>query len=141
MPLASVQSVKAGRHARQHGAMEFSEAPIDLDKLRRYRLQRLRGKMKKFDVSGLLLFNQINTRYAVDATNMQIWCLHYETRCVFVAVDGPVVLFDYSNHPHLAEGIPNIDEYRVFPAFYFFGAGDRRDEFVKEFAAQIATGF
>ena len=34
MPLASVQSVKAGRHARQHGAMEFSEAPIDLDKLR-----------------------------------------------------------------------------------------------------------
>ncbi len=72
MPLASVQSVKAGRHARQHGAMEFSEAPIDLDKLRRYRLQRLRGKMKKFDVAGLLLFNQINTRYAVDATNMQI---------------------------------------------------------------------
>ena len=64
MPLASVQSVKAGRHARQHGAMEFSEAPIDLDKLRRYRLQRLRGKMKKFGVSGLLLFNQINTRYA-----------------------------------------------------------------------------
>ena len=42
MPLLSVQSVKAGRHARQHGAMEFSEAPIDLDKLRRYRLQRLR---------------------------------------------------------------------------------------------------
>jgi len=74
----------------------------------------------------------------VDATNMQIWCSHYETRCVFVALDGPVVLFDFSNYPHLAEGIPTIDEYRVLPAFYFFGAGNRGQEFVKDFAVQIA---
>ena len=138
MPLVSIQAVKAGRHARQHGAMEFSEAPIDLDKLRRYRLQRLRGKMEKFDVAGLLLFNQINTRYATDVTNMQIWCSHYESRCVFVAVDGPVVLFDYSNHPHLMEGVPTIDEYRVLPGISFFGAGNRVSEFSQEFAAQIA---
>ena len=138
MPLISVHAVKAGRHARQHGAMEFSEAPIDLDKLRRYRLQRLRGKMEKFDVAGLLLFNQINTRYATDVTNMQIWCSHYESRCVFVAVDGPVVLFDYSNHPHLMEGVPTIDEYRVLPGISFFGAGNRISEFSQEFAAQIA---
>tara|TARA_B100002049_G_scaffold163031_1_gene122140 strand:- start:649 stop:1899 length:1251 start_codon:yes stop_codon:yes gene_type:complete len=138
MTFGSIQAVKAGLHARQHGAMEFSQTPVDLDTVRRYRLQRLRRKMAELDVAGLLLFNQINTRYAVDATNMQIWCSHYETRCVFVALNGPVVLFDYSNHPHLAEGIPTIDEYRVLPAFYFFGAGDRGYEFVKEFAAQIA---
>ena len=88
MPLASVQEIKTGR-AIQHGAMEFSTAPVDLDTVRRYRLQRLRTKMEELDVSGLLLFNQINTRYAVDATNMQVWCSHYETRCVFVALDGP----------------------------------------------------
>ncbi|GIT72451.1 MAG: hypothetical protein Ct9H300mP28_22650 [Pseudomonadota bacterium] len=70
--------------------------------------------MEEHDVTGLLLFNQINTRYAVDATNMQVWCSHYETRCVFVSLDGPVVLFDYANHPYLAEGIPTIDEYRLF---------------------------
>ena len=124
--------------ARQHGAMEFSSAPVDLDKVRQYRLQRLRKKMEEHDVAGLLLFNQINTRYAVDATNMQIWCSHYETRCVFVSLDGPVVLFDYANHPYLAEGIPTIDEYRTIPTFYFFGSGNRSDEFVKEFATQIA---
>ena len=133
-PLAALKNSKA----HQHGAMEFSAAPVDLDTVRRYRLQRLRTKMTELDVSGLLLFNQINTRYAVDATNMQIWCSHYETRCVFVSLDGPVVLFDYSNHPYLAEGISTIDEYRVLPAFYFFGAGNRGGEFVKEFAAQIA---
>ena len=101
--------------ARQHGAMEFSSAPVDLDKVRQYRLQRLRKKMEEHDVAGLLLFNQINTRYAVDATNMQSWCAHYEPRCVFVSLDGPVVLFDYANHPYLAEGIPTIDEYRTIP--------------------------
>ena len=56
MPLASVQEIKAGR-AIQHGAMEFSTAPVDLDTVRRYRLQRLRTKMGELDVSGLLLFN------------------------------------------------------------------------------------
>ena len=111
---------KTNLEARQHGAMEFSTAPVDLNKVREYRLGRLRKKMEEHDVAGLLLFNQINTRYAVDATNMQVWCSHYETRCVFVSLDGPVVLFDYANHPYLAEGIPTIDEYRTIPSFYFF---------------------
>ncbi len=138
MTLNSIQAVKTKQEARQHGGMEFSQAPVDLDVVRRYRLRHLRTKMEEHDVSGLLLFNQINTRYAVDATNMQVWCSHYETRCVYVSLDGPVVLFDYANHPHLAEEIPTIDEYRTMPSFYFFGAGTRAEEFVKEFAAQIA---
>jgi hypothetical protein len=78
--------------ARQHGAMEYTEAPTDLNAVRRYRLGRLRDEMRKRDVAGLLLFDQINARYATDATNMQVWCSHYETRCVFVTLEGPVVL-------------------------------------------------
>ena len=61
--------------------------------------------MEEDEGSGLLLFNQINTRYATDATNMQVWFSHYDTCCAFVALDGPVVLFDYSNHPYLTEGL------------------------------------
>ena len=94
--------------------------------------------MDENDIAGLLLFNQINTRYAVDATNMQVWCSHYETRCVFILLEGPVVLFDYANHPYLAEGIPTVDEYRTIPTFNFFGSGNRTNEFVNVFAAQIA---
>ena len=123
---------------RQHGAMEFSIPPTDLAKLRNYRLQRLILKMGESDVAGIILFNQINTRYATDVTNMQIWCSHYETRCVFVSIDGHVVLFDYANHPHLSEGIPSINDYRVLPALNFFGGGNRSFEFTKEFAAQIS---
>lgn len=137
MPTRSPRPSSPGE-TRQHGAMEFSEPVADLDKLRRYRLGRLREELKRHDYGGLLLFDQINTRYATDATNMQIWCSHYETRCVFVATDGPCVLFDYSNLPHLAEGLPTVDEYRVMPSFYYFAAGPDHERWVKRFGDEIA---
>ena len=134
----TIESEKcAERTPRQHGAMEYSHAPVDLDTVRQDRLSGLRSSMAKHNVAGLLLFDQINTRYATDATNMQVWCSHYETRCVFIAQNGPVVLFDYANHPHLAEDLPGIDEYRVIPSFYFFSAGPNGPDRVKIFADQI----
>ena len=123
--------------ARQHGAMEFSEAPVDLHKVRTWRLGRIRRQLAQHDYAGILLFDQVNCRYACDATNMQIWCSHYETRCVFVAADGPMILFDYGNYPHLAEGLPLLDEYRVNTSFYYFTAGGRAAEKAEQFAAEI----
>jgi len=137
MPNSSVPPAEA-KAARQHGAMEFTTAPVDLDVVRRYRLDRLRAEMKRADLAGMLLFDQINTRYATDATNMQVWSSHYETRCVFVALEGPVVLFDYANHPHLAEGLPTVDEYRVMPSFYYFTAGPNAEDRARRFAGEIA---
>ncbi len=124
--------------ARQHGAMEFSEPPVDLDAVRGYRLARVREQLVRNDYAAALLFDPVNTRYASDATNMQLWCAHYETRCVFVPAEGPVVLFDYGNQPHLAEGLPTVDEYRRMPSFYYFTAGPRGGEFAGRFAAEIA---
>lgn len=124
--------------ARQHGAMEFSEAPVDIDKVRRYRLDRIQQQLRRLDYAGILLFDQINCRYACDATNMQIWCSHYETRCVFIATDGPLILFDYGDYPHLAEEISTIDEYRLNSSFYYFAAGSRNREKAEKFADDIA---
>lgn len=124
--------------ARQHGAMEFTEPPADLNEVRRYRLARVREQLRAFDYAGILLFDQVNCRYACDATNMQIWCAHYETRCVFIATDGPMILFDYGNYPHVAEGIDTIDEYRVHTSFYYFAAGPRGEEKAREFGNEIA---
>ncbi len=123
---------------RQHGAMEYSEPATDLNAVRHYRIDRVREQLKERDCAAILLFDQINIRYAIDATNMQVWCSHYETRSAFIASDGPAVLFDYANNPHLAEGIPTIDEYRVMPGFYYFKAGDRAEEYAIEFGRQIA---
>ena len=136
MGLNAIDAVK--KAPRQHGAMEYSEAPTDLNVVRGYRLKRLRDALKAGDYAGGLFFNQLNTRYATDATNMQVWCAHYETRCVFVCTDGPVILFDYANHPHLATDLPGVDEYRAIPSFYFFSVGPRGEERVKMFADQIS---
>ena len=138
MAIQAAPATSKPNRARQHGAMEFTEPPVDLDVVRLYRLGRLREELKARDCAGLLMFDQINTRYATDATNMQVWCSHYETRCVFVATEGPVVLFDYANHPHLAEGLPTVDEYRTMSSFYYFSAGDRGEEKARIFADQIA---
>ena len=43
MPIESVRAAR--KRPRQHGAMEYSEAPVDLDVVRRYRLARLREQM------------------------------------------------------------------------------------------------
>ena len=125
-------------HARQHGAMEYTQPPVDLDEVRRYRLARLREKLVQSDYAGILLFDPVNCRYACDATNMQIWTAHYETRSVFIATDGPMILFDYGNYPHVAEDIPTIDEYRVNTSFYYFAAGSRSQEKATEFGNVIA---
>jgi len=124
--------------ARQHGAMEYTQPPVDLNVVRRCRLERVREQLRRLDYAGVLLFDQVNCRYACDATNMQVWCSHYETRCVFIATDGPLILFDYGNFPHLAEDLPDIDEYRVNSSFYYFAAGSRSDERADEFGQVIA---
>ena len=122
---------------RQHGAMEYSTPPVDLDNVRRYRLERVREQLRKHDLAGALLFDQLNTRYVTDATNMQIWCAHYEARCAFVATEGPVILWDFGDMPHLAEDLPTIDEYRVITPFYFFASGSRCEENAHKFAREI----
>ena len=124
--------------ARQHGAMEYAEAPVDIDTVRRYRLYRIQQQLRRLDYAGILLFDQINCRYACDATNMQVWCSHYETRCVFIATGGPLILFDYGEYPHLVEGIPTIDEYRLNSSFHYFTAGERVREKAQKFADTIA---
>ena len=47
MPLNSIQATRRNAEARQHGAMEFTPSPTDLDKVRLYRLARIREQMAK----------------------------------------------------------------------------------------------
>lgn len=124
--------------AVQHGAMEYTVPPTDLNEVRLYRLERIRQQLRKHDYAGILLVDPLNTRYATDSSNMQIWCMHFETRCVLVMTDGPVVLFDYAHLPFLAEGLPTIDEYRVMDAYYYFAAGSNSQEWAKRFGQQIS---
>ena len=123
---------------QQHGAMEFTEPPVDLDEIRLYRLRRVRAELEKYDYAAIVLYDPINIRYATDVANMQVWCMHNENRYVFVPADGPVVLFEIDGCSHLAKGMPTVDEIRSPQAWYFFNVGPRYPEIAELWADEIA---
>ena len=77
-------------------------------------------------------------RYATDSTNMQLWHTHNANRYVFIATDGPVILFDYMDAEHLSVHLDLIDEIRVATAWYYFASGERSEEHAVKWASEIA---
>ena len=123
--------------SRQHGAMEHTDAPCDLDDVRRYRLGRIRVALARRDLAGIVLYDQVNTRYATDATNMQIWSTHNEVRYVYVPAEGPVRLFELGGDSLFCEGLPTVDEIRPSIPFLYFLAGERQEEKARAWAADL----
>ena len=111
---------------------------VDLAALRAWRLGRLRHELKARDYAGALLYDPINIRYACDARNMQVWCLHNAARYVFVPTEGPVVLFDFHNCAHLSAGNEVVAEVRPAVSWFYFSAGNRCREFAGRWAAEVA---
>jgi len=109
----------------------------DLTQIRNYRLARIRQHLRKFDYAGIVLFDPMNVRYATDTTNMQIWLMHNAARYVFVAAEGPVILFDDPDANHLNTHSDVIDEIRSAIGWYFFASGKRYQELAKQWADEI----
>ena len=95
------------------------EAP-NLEKMRRFRLDRIIGQLQKHDYAGVLMFDPLNIRYATDSTNMQLWNTHNSFRACLVTADGHMVLWDYKNSPFLAEHNPLVGEVRSGAAMFCF---------------------
>lgn len=111
---------------------------IDLRALREYRLARVRAELVKRDCAAVLLYDPVNIRYATDTSNMTVWTTHNAVRYAFVAVNGPVVLFDFHGCAHLSAGIHTVDEVRPATAWLYFGAGQRIQEMAGHWAREIA---
>ena len=127
----------ATKAAVQHGAMDYTTPPCNLDEVRLYRLNRVRSELEKRGLAGIILFDQLNTRYATDATNMQIWCSHNEARYVYVPAAGPVVLFDYGGKDTLCRGLPTIDEVRPADSFFYMLAGVEYEKRGRNWASRM----
>jgi Xaa-Pro dipeptidase len=111
----------------------------DVLAMRRYRLERLRGELRRLGYSGALLGDPINVRYATDSTNMQLWTMHNLVRFVFVASEGPVVLFDFHGSDHLSAHLELVDEVRHGQSWSFFDTGTRRFEAARAWAVEVAS--
>lgn len=110
----------------------------DVRAMRAWRLARVRAQLAARDYAAILVADPINTRYATDSTNMQVWCLHNPARYAFVATDGPVVVFDFHGSAHLSAHLDLVDEVRPGRGWYFFNSGPRVAEHAAAWAAEIA---
>ena len=123
---------------RQHGAMEHSNPPCDLDEMRHYRLGRVREALAARDLAGIILYDPLNIRYATDASNMQVWCAHNEARYLYVPAEGPVRLFEFGGGSDLlTTGLPTIDEVRGATYVLYFIAGGRQADNARAWAAEL----
>ena len=127
----------AVKAAVQHGAMEYTVPPCDLDEMRLYRLNRVRAALDARELAGIILYDSPNVRYACDATNMQLWCAHNESRYLYVPARGPVVLFDYDGLDMLSRGLPTIDEVRPAINFSYMFAGPDHARRARAWAREV----
>ncbi|MDE0203097.1 MAG: Xaa-Pro peptidase family protein [Rhodospirillaceae bacterium] len=124
--------------SRQHGAMEHTIPPCDLDEVRRYRLRRVREALAPRDLAGIILYDPVNIRYATDSPNMQVWCTHNEARYLYVPAEGPVTLFEFGGGSDLlTAGLPTIDEVRAATFVLYFIAGGRQADNARAWAAEL----
>ena len=141
---AADKAAALNQHVLGYGELAESEwaarglwAP-DLDNMRLYRLERVREQVRRLDVVGVLVYDPVNIRYATDATDMQVWCLHNPVRYAWVGADGRVVLWDFHNCEHLSRHLDLIDEVRHAQSWYFFGNGGRVGEMATRWAEEVA---
>lgn len=112
------------------------EAQIDLRRLRRYRLDRLRQELRRREIPACLLFDPINIRYATGRRDAPLFMMHVSSGYLFLPVEGPVVLFGHGAEPDI--GLETIDEIRPQIELSHFLAGERVEENFLRWGHQIA---
>ncbi len=118
-------------------AQHDAEPQIDIKSMRAYRLGRVQQMLRERDLSGVLLYDPINVRYANGSSNMQVWILHNQHRYCWVPAEGKTVLFDYPPAVHLSEHLETIGEIRPARTWTYFGAGDNYNARVKLWADEL----
>ena len=121
-------------------ALSDCEAMVDLAKMRRYRLARLRAELVARDLAACVLTSPLSIRYACGARNGALFQTHIPSAYLFVAADGPVILFDGGAARTASVHLETVDEVaeEVIPLSYMF-AGARLGEWMGRWAEQMAA--
>tara|TARA_B110001454_G_C12720246_1_gene434374 strand:+ start:1228 stop:2469 length:1242 start_codon:yes stop_codon:yes gene_type:complete len=115
----------------------FYEDEINFDKLRAYRLDRVKKELEKNNLEACILFDPVNIRYALDSVNMSIYNMHNLTRYCFVPVNGPVILYEYFNCEKFSSHLNLIDEIRPGITWDYFSHGDQAEIQLKKWVGEI----
>lgn len=113
-------------------AAEAGLHEIDHERMRRYRLERIRAEARRTEVDLVVLLSPISLRYAVDHRNYALFQAHIPTTYLFVSPDGPTVL-------HGAYGTEAVvDEHRPARALAFFDGGHELEAQAELLAGDVA---
>jgi Xaa-Pro dipeptidase len=123
---------------RQVAGGATSVEALNSPRLRQYRNERVRAELRKRDYAAGLFCDAINVRYVTGSRNMQVWTLRNPARYVFVAADGPTVMFEFGGCDHLVRGLETIQEIRPATSWFYFTSGPRIAERAYRWAAEIA---
>ena len=115
----------------------FKEDEIDFNKLRSYRLDRVKKELEKNNLEACILFDPVNIRYALDTVNMSVYNMHNLTRYCFVPVEGPTILYEYFNCEILSNHLSLIDEIRPSITWDYFSNGDQANSQLKKWVNEI----
>ena len=113
------------------------EDEINFDKLRSYRLDRVKKELVKNNLEACILFDPVNVRYALDTVNMSVYNMHNLTRYCFVPVDGPTILYEYFNCEILSKHLNLINEIRPAITWDYFSNGDQASSQLKRWVNEI----
>jgi len=113
------------------------EDEINFQKLRSYRLDRVKKELEKNNLEACILFDPVNIRYALDTVNMSVYNMHNLTRYCFVPVNGPVILYEYFNCEILSKDLNLIDEIRPAITWDYFSNGDQANIQLKKWVNEI----
>ena len=103
----------------------LGEDEINFDKLRSYRLDRVKKELEKNNLEACVLFDPVNVRYALDTVNMSVYNMHNLTRYCFIPVNGPIILYEYFNCEKLSDHLNLINEIRSAITWDYFSNGDQ----------------
>ncbi len=113
------------------------EDEINFQKLRSYRLDRVKKELEKNNLEACILFDPVNIRYTLDTVNMSVYNMHNLTRYCFVPVNGPVILYEYFNCEILSKDLNLIDEIRPAITWDYFSNGDQANIQLKKWVNEI----
>ncbi len=113
------------------------EDEINFQKLRSYRLDRVKKELEKNNLEACILFDPVNIRYALDTVNMSVYNMHNLTRYCFVPVNGPTILYEYFNCEILSKDLNLINEIRPAITWDYFSNGDQASSQLKKWINEI----
>ena len=116
---------------------KLREDEINFNKLRSYRLDRVKAELRKNNLEACILFDPVNVRYALDSVNMSVYNMHNLTRYCFIPIDGPVILYEYFNCEGLSSNLNLIDEIRPSITWDYFSNGDQASVQLKKWVNEI----